>query len=260
MASFPVSVKTFATRSAGQTIGSAHVNDLQDEVNAIEDNLVNGLQLVLTARGFTTSTGRLNIGGASTLTTLQAGASTLGTVQAGASTLASLQVGANSTFTGNVTITGSLTVGGVPINASQPSVRVTHSANQNVANGTWTGLNWDTEEVDASAMHSTSANSSRITFADSTGNYLVGANIVWSTHSTPAQRLVRIFYNDASGRGGSHLSSVVDVSLPLSVTAMVRAASTTDYVTVQVFQNAGSTASIVADSTIYGTTFWAAKV
>lgn len=42
MASFPSAVKSFASRSAGQTIGSAHINDLQDEVTAIEDGLING--------------------------------------------------------------------------------------------------------------------------------------------------------------------------------------------------------------------------
>jgi len=42
MASFPTSVKSFTTRNAGDTIQGAHVNDLQDEVNAIESTFVNG--------------------------------------------------------------------------------------------------------------------------------------------------------------------------------------------------------------------------
>lgn len=41
-ASFPNAVKTFAVRSGGQTIAAAHVNDLQDEVNAIEAALITG--------------------------------------------------------------------------------------------------------------------------------------------------------------------------------------------------------------------------
>jgi len=40
MANYPGSVTTFATRSAGQKIASAHVNALQDEVNALEDALL----------------------------------------------------------------------------------------------------------------------------------------------------------------------------------------------------------------------------
>lgn len=42
MASFPGSVKTFTNRNAGDTIQPSHVNDLQDEVNAIEDGILNG--------------------------------------------------------------------------------------------------------------------------------------------------------------------------------------------------------------------------
>lgn len=42
MASFPTSAKSFAARSNGQTIDAAHVGDLQDEVNAIEDGYLNG--------------------------------------------------------------------------------------------------------------------------------------------------------------------------------------------------------------------------
>lgn len=39
-AAFPTSVKTFTSRSAGQAIASAHINDLQDEVNAVETTLL----------------------------------------------------------------------------------------------------------------------------------------------------------------------------------------------------------------------------
>ncbi len=41
-ASYPGAVKTFVSRTPGQVIGSAHINDLQDEVNAIEAGLLNG--------------------------------------------------------------------------------------------------------------------------------------------------------------------------------------------------------------------------
>lgn len=41
-ASYPTAVKSFTSRSAGQTISASHVNDVQDEVNAIEAGLLNG--------------------------------------------------------------------------------------------------------------------------------------------------------------------------------------------------------------------------
>src|SRR5574342_565247 len=41
-ASFPSAVKSFTTKSSGDTIQATHINDLQDEVTAIENNLING--------------------------------------------------------------------------------------------------------------------------------------------------------------------------------------------------------------------------
>src|SRR5690348_8218660 len=41
-ASFPTSAKSFTSRVAGDTIQPAHVNDLQDEVTAIETTILSG--------------------------------------------------------------------------------------------------------------------------------------------------------------------------------------------------------------------------
>jgi hypothetical protein len=41
-ASYPGSVKTFTTRSTGQSIEAQHMNDVQDEVAAVESSLLNG--------------------------------------------------------------------------------------------------------------------------------------------------------------------------------------------------------------------------
>lgn len=41
-ASYPGSVKVFTTKNTADTIQAAHINDLQDEVNAIEAGLING--------------------------------------------------------------------------------------------------------------------------------------------------------------------------------------------------------------------------
>lgn len=80
-ASYPTSAKTFTTKSNGDTIQPGHVNDLQDEVAAIEAGLLNG-------------TAPLNSSN-STLANLSV---------PGASTLASLQVSGNSTITGTLTV------------------------------------------------------------------------------------------------------------------------------------------------------------
>lgn len=90
MASYPLAVKTFTTKNAGDTIQPADVNDLQDEVNAIEAGLLNG-------------TARLN-SSASTVASLSV---------IGGSTLATLSVVGNSTVGGNLIVTGAATWVGI---------------------------------------------------------------------------------------------------------------------------------------------------
>lgn len=75
-ASYPTSAKTFTTKNAGDTIQPAHINDLQDEVAAIENGLLNGDA----------------------------------PLQSSNSTFANLSVPGLSTFTGDVTMSGTLTV------------------------------------------------------------------------------------------------------------------------------------------------------
>jgi len=42
MADYPTSVKVFTTKVADQVIDPAHINDIQDEINAVETGLLNG--------------------------------------------------------------------------------------------------------------------------------------------------------------------------------------------------------------------------
>ena len=70
MAFYPASNKTFTLKANGQTVDASHVNDLQEEVAAIEDGLLNG-------------SARLN---------------------SSHSTVVSLSVTGGSTFAGNLTI------------------------------------------------------------------------------------------------------------------------------------------------------------
>lgn len=104
MASFPTSAKTFATRSNGQIIDGSHVQDLQDEVAALEDGYLNGAA-------------RLNSSN-STVANLSV---------VGGSTVAALHVTSTATFDGNVTITGTLTASG---GLSKPFIVFTPAHNQ----------------------------------------------------------------------------------------------------------------------------------
>lgn len=63
MPSFPGSVKTFTNKNTGDVVQASHVNDLQDEVNAIEDGYINGTARLNSSRS---TLAALSVTGAST--------------------------------------------------------------------------------------------------------------------------------------------------------------------------------------------------
>ena len=92
MASYPTTVKTYATRNNGDTIQPAHVNELGDEITAIEDGLINGTAPLNSSKS---TLATLNVTGNSTLA---------GSVNAGNSTINNLSVTNNSTFAGSINV------------------------------------------------------------------------------------------------------------------------------------------------------------
>lgn len=242
---YPTAVQTFTNKNAQEVVNAAHVNDLQTEVTAIETGLLNGFQHAVTVStgGLTVSTGNTILGQNLSV--------------AGGSTLGSVDVVGASTFRGPVTFSSGVTFStGVLIRV--PYCEVTHSTLQKTVSATEAGLNWDTELSDTYGMHSTAANSSRITFAYSSGVYEVGCQITWVTSSTGAQTL-RIRHNDSSGVAQSASYFPTTGNLDDQVIAQVRAASTSDFVTVRVVQASGSTKSI-SPSTVASLKFWARLV
>lgn len=97
-ASYPGAAKVFTTRSAGQTIASAIINDLQDEVNAVEAGLLNGSAPVVCSNA---SVNNLNVAGASTF----AGAVTF----AGNVSVPAAFQSSNSTVLGTLQVNGAVT-------------------------------------------------------------------------------------------------------------------------------------------------------
>jgi hypothetical protein len=67
MASYPDAVKSFTTKNQGDVVQSAHVNEIQSEVNAIESGLLNGTAPLTSSRAVVTA---LTVSGGSTLATL----------------------------------------------------------------------------------------------------------------------------------------------------------------------------------------------
>jgi hypothetical protein len=111
------------------------------------------------------------------------------------------------------------------------------SGNQNIANTTWTAINWATERYDTDGYHSTSTNTSRITIpSGKAGKYLVNAFLVWDPNTTNA-RYIAIYKNGTNMNSFSwrandaYFTAQANVVLDLAVG---------DYIQVYVYQDSGS--------------------
>lgn len=119
-ASYPTAVKTFSARSNSQTIDASHMNDVQDEITAIEAGLLNGTAPLtssnasvarlavssnLQVTGNSSFAGSMNIAGASTITSdlVVGGNAGIG---------GSLAVAGTSTITSNLNVGGQLALSG----------------------------------------------------------------------------------------------------------------------------------------------------
>lgn len=198
MASFPTSVKVFTSKNdgPGNNINAAHVNDLQDEVNAIEAGYLNG-------------TARLNAAG-STLTSLSVtGNSTLAAVQGGASTFTTLQVTGNSSFATR------------PIFTPPDAALVFLESSGAMGSSGISTLAFTAEDfVTNSSVHSTGTNPERLT-PQSTGVYLFVAQIGLGGNLTGASSLSVILRDSSNNIFGRQ--DFVGAGAPrINATAMKR--------------------------------------
>lgn len=164
MASFPTSVKSFASRSNGGTIDAGHVNDLQDEVNAVEDGYLNG-------------TARLNSSG---------------------STVTSLSVTGGSTLGGTLQVTGRSTFAFRPTMPPPDAVRLEIGAALEVPVMSTTGIPWKEQAfITNSSLHSTGTSTQhQNVYFQSTGIYYCIAQAGWRTATST---MVQIEIKDSSG-------------------------------------------------------------
>lgn len=150
MPSFPTSVFSPTSKSAGQIIQPSHINDLQDEVVAIESGYING-------------TAPLNAGG---------------------STVTSLNVSGASTLGGTLNVVGGSTFTVRPVTPPPDAVRLEIGSTLALVAGQSTAINWITQSyITNSSLHSTASNSSRIT-PQSTGVYCITACVAFNPNSS----------------------------------------------------------------------------
>jgi hypothetical protein len=148
---------------------------------------------------------------------------------------------------------------GTPITGSPPACRLTNSAVQSIATGTWTVLTFDTEAFDTNSMHSTVSNTSRITI-NAAGLYIVTCGINYPFNATGARALgVR--------KNGSGASAPTDGATIMQATAatdgnyvnysVLAKLALNDYVEAVTFQRSGiSLNSTVGDGLPLFTAVW----
>lgn len=222
MANFPTSVFSPSARNNGQVIDASHVNDLQDEVSAIEGGYLNGTARLnssnctvanLSVTGGCTVAGSFSLdnisssnstfaainAGNSTFANLSVtGGSTLMTLQGGASTVTSLSVSGGSTVT-TLNVTSGSTFAVRPVTPAPHAVGVRVNANTNIANNTTQAISWlEQVFVTNSSMHSTASNPSRIT-PQSTGLYMVACSVIFNQDMAGATGGVSLVLEDSSG-------------------------------------------------------------
>lgn len=188
MASFPTSVFAPASRSNGQTIDAAHVNDVQDEIVAIEG-------------GFRNGTAPLNSSGSTVATLSVTGGSTMSSLTVSGPIVAqTLSVTIGSTFAAR------------PIMPPPDAVKVYLSVAQEFGSSNISTLVWTAQEfITNSSLHSLGTNPERL-IPQSTGLYQFSGQIVFSVNTTGTREAV---LRDSSGTaivqavGGSSASTVI---------------------------------------------------
>lgn len=264
-ASYPSSAKSFTTKLSGDTVQAAHVNDLQEEVRAVEVGLISGLQhhLLFTDNtydiGASGATRPRNVyiaqgilaGGAVTVgaglivsgTSLIAGHLTFtdDTYDIGASGATrprNLYLSQGAQLSGALTVGTTVTIGGVVTAASQIRAGAYHSTTQSLSDSTWSSLSMNSEDYDVGSVHDTATNNSRMTIpSGGTGFYLVTGAVGFAA-SGAGVRGARIAKN------GSVVGTNVTVPATGTGTTQIGVQwmgplSAGDYVEVQGYQSSG---------------------
>jgi len=125
------------------------------------------------------------------------------------------------------------------------STRAFDSSNTSIAHNTTTILTFNSEKWDTAGMHSTAANTSRLT-AIYAGLYDIKANVRWAANGTGTRRtsIIRngtgaIARQENGAKTGAGMRQIASTQWQMS---------TGDYVEVEVYQDSGGALNILATS------------
>lgn len=254
MASYPSAVKSFGTKNAGDTIQPSHINELQDEVAALEDGLLNGTAPINSSR-ITAPSAQLSN---ATISSLTVSVMSIANLQTTGSTTASLNVTTGSTMAA-LNVTGMSSLADLQVAAAAPAARVSNSANIAVGDASTTRLTFNTDVfTSTSGMHSTTTNPSRL-IATSSGIYCISGCVTWAPNSS-GLRQVRIVINGSSFVSIQTVASASGAfNTDQHITAIYRFASSGSYAELEVYQNSGGSLNVLASGD-HSPTFSMAKL
>src|SRR5688572_10887182 len=144
-ASYPTSAKSFTTKNAGETIQPAHINDAQEEITAIENDLIAGVPVSRGGTGNTTLTANRVLLGNGTSGIAVAGAGTAGQVLTSAGASAPTFQDAphtRSIVQGRLTLTTAVAITTADVTAAGTLYFTPYQGNQI---GLYTGTAWKLE-------------------------------------------------------------------------------------------------------------------
>lgn len=241
MASYPNAVKSFTSKNAGDTIQPSHVNDLQDEIAALEDGLLNGTAPINSSR-ITAPAAQISN---ATISSLTVSVMSITNLQTTASTTASLNVTTGSTMAA-LNVTGMSSLADLQVAAAAPAVRVSNSANIAVGDASTTRLTFNTDVfTSTSGMHSTTTNPGRL-IATSSGIYCITGTVTWAPNSS-GLRQARIVINGSSFATIQTVPSVGGAfNTDQNITTIYRFASSGSYAELEVYQNSGGSLNVLA--------------
>jgi hypothetical protein len=137
-------------------------------------------------------------------------------------------------------------------------VLAANNGTQSIPNSTATALTLGAEYWDTEGMHSTSASTSRVTFAVA-GVYLVGASVAWEANATGTRALLirgdgstNIAQVTTPANSGSY-ATVQSLCIPIMATAA-------SYVEALVTQDSGGALNATTGATFADGVLWAVKL
>lgn len=143
------------------------------------------------------------------------------------------------------------------VGGSMPRVELRRAADQSLANGVNVLLTWDTENVDTDGLHSTAANTARITIpAGFGGRWRFDALVTFSLATVTGTRAAWFSKNDETGAGAARIHQTElpgngggATAVPLSRELVLVPG---DYIAVMTVHTAGAANPMSAGSSMFG--------